>query len=276
MRATRSARAAKSSSMYRIGLTPAHETVICASHAGIAQLVEHDLAKVGVASSSLVSRSRLQTKPRFAGVLFIRRVDDPPGRRRAQRHGSRAATIVTGLVAEWSCSGLQSRVRRFDSDPGLHVSRDASRCRVRDRQPPRGGGRSGRCIHASHAGIAQLVEHDLAKVGVASSSLVSRSSLHTKPRFAGAFVFLHRAHAPRARTLAMASTKTSSACAAPMRPPLMPPASSREPCAAQLAPDRDGVDWRGASGSGSPAARWSIRGRIVTMGGDVPPGWRNW
>ncbi len=29
----------------------------------------------------------------------------------------------------------------------------------------------------SGAGIAQLVEHDLAKVGVASSSLVSRSSL---------------------------------------------------------------------------------------------------
>ena len=26
---------------------------------------------------------------------------------------------ATGLVAEWSCSGLQSRVRRFDSDPGL-------------------------------------------------------------------------------------------------------------------------------------------------------------
>ena len=28
-----------------------------------------------------------------------------------------------------------------------------------------------------YAGIAQLVEHDLAKVGVASSSLVSRSNL---------------------------------------------------------------------------------------------------
>ena len=28
------------------------------AHAGIAQLVEHNLAKVGVASSSLVSRSR--------------------------------------------------------------------------------------------------------------------------------------------------------------------------------------------------------------------------
>ncbi len=31
---------------------------IATLHAGIAQLVEHDLAKVGVASSSLVSRSR--------------------------------------------------------------------------------------------------------------------------------------------------------------------------------------------------------------------------
>src|SRR5205085_2480347 len=35
------------------------------------------------------------------------------------------------------------------------------------------------------AGIAQLVEHDLAKVGVASSSLVSRSSLKNKPRSRG-------------------------------------------------------------------------------------------
>ena len=25
-----------------------------------------------------------------------------------------------GAVAEWSCSGLQLRVRRFDSDPRLH------------------------------------------------------------------------------------------------------------------------------------------------------------
>ena len=27
-----------------------------------------------------------------------------------------------GWVAEWSCSGLQSRVRRFDSDPSLHFT----------------------------------------------------------------------------------------------------------------------------------------------------------
>src|SRR5581483_9059352 len=28
--------------------------------------------------------------------------------------------LFTGWVAEWSCSGLQSRVRRFNSDPSLH------------------------------------------------------------------------------------------------------------------------------------------------------------
>jgi hypothetical protein len=40
---------------------------------------------------------------------------------------------------------------------------------------------------ALNAGIAQLVEHDLAKVGVASSSLVSRSSQHDsdKHHYAG-------------------------------------------------------------------------------------------
>ena len=55
-------------------------------NAGIAQLVERNLAKVEVASSRLVSRSNY--KP-------------------------------TGGVAEWLCSGLQSRGRRFDSDPRL-------------------------------------------------------------------------------------------------------------------------------------------------------------
>ena len=49
-------------------------------------MVERNLAKVEVASSRLVSRSIY--KP-------------------------------TGGVAEWLCSGLQSRGRRFDSDPRL-------------------------------------------------------------------------------------------------------------------------------------------------------------
>ena len=79
------------------------------ANAGIAQLVEHDLAKVGVASSSLVSRSSSLSLglPRFcffqqAVILSI------------------ADAASSGQVAEWSCSGLQSRVRRFDPDPGLH------------------------------------------------------------------------------------------------------------------------------------------------------------
>ena len=71
-------------------------------NAGIAQLVEHDLAKVGVASSSLVSRSSSSRSPDSWSGLRISGRD--------------------GWVAEWSCSGLQSRVRRFDSDPSLHYA----------------------------------------------------------------------------------------------------------------------------------------------------------
>ena len=94
-------------------------------------MVEHDLAKVGVASSSLVSRSMICAfireredqeaamhgrtfyasvhKPRHAEVLFFR-----------AGVGKLVDVSSDGQVAEWSCSGLQSRVRRFDSDPGLH------------------------------------------------------------------------------------------------------------------------------------------------------------
>ena len=46
-------------------------------------------------------------------------------------------------------------------------------------------------IHGSDAGIAQLVEHDLAKVGVASSSLVSRSSFQQNLGYPG-FCFLEK------------------------------------------------------------------------------------
>jgi hypothetical protein len=35
-----------------------------------------------------------------------------------------------GWVAEWSCSGLQLRSRRFDSDPSLHFVRYRSRTRA--------------------------------------------------------------------------------------------------------------------------------------------------
>ena len=56
-----------------IRIMPSHSFDL---NAGIAQLVEHDLAKVGVASSSLVSRSKF-TSPRlcegfFYGLIFPR------------------------------------------------------------------------------------------------------------------------------------------------------------------------------------------------------------
>ena len=38
---------------------------------------------------------------------------------------AKADSKVTGLVAEWSCSGLQIRVRRFNSDPGLQSKQKA-------------------------------------------------------------------------------------------------------------------------------------------------------
>ncbi len=51
-----------------------------------------------------------------------------------------------------------------------------------------------------HAGIAQLVEHNLAKVGVASSNLVSRSNFSLKPCQTGFFRFYSRAETLYRRT----------------------------------------------------------------------------
>ncbi len=72
----------------RDGIAPIHKrfasAIIRGSDAGIAQLVEHDLAKVGVASSSLVSRSSFSAKPRPAGVLSCR-----SKRRSSRSHNSK-------------------------------------------------------------------------------------------------------------------------------------------------------------------------------------------
>ncbi len=101
-------------------------------------MVEHDLAKVGVASSSLVSRSSFLTGPRQKrGPVVSGPVTNGDGRT-LQGPDRLRSSQSTGLVAEWSCSGLQSRVRRFDSDPGLAQRRSA---RVRSR-PRRHSGTS--------------------------------------------------------------------------------------------------------------------------------------
>ncbi len=71
------------------------------TNAGIAQLVEHDLAKVGVASSNLVSRSKFRQQ--------------------------RANSLLHGALAKRLCSGLQIRLVRFDSGTCLHIDKPVTR-----------------------------------------------------------------------------------------------------------------------------------------------------
>ena len=100
-------------------------------------MVERNLAKVEVASSSLVSRSSLK-KGRPAS-LFCRL------HQRDLRVGD------SGALAKRLCNGLQIRLGRFDSASRLQELVDA--------------------------GVAQLVERNLAKVEVESSRLFSRSRI---------------------------------------------------------------------------------------------------
>src|SRR5690625_858816 len=79
--------------------------------AGIAQLVERNLAKVEVASSSLVSRSNSR--------LFAVRSQSAAW---ANRISGVLPKNHLGQMAEWLCSGLQSRVHRFDSGSGLQIN----------------------------------------------------------------------------------------------------------------------------------------------------------
>ena len=75
--------------------------------AGVAQLVERNLAKVEVESSRLFSRSRI---PRRLSLLLL------------MRHITRrlsSSTLSSGEVAKRLCSGLQSRLDGFDSRPRL-------------------------------------------------------------------------------------------------------------------------------------------------------------
>jgi hypothetical protein len=80
-------------------------------------LVERNLAKVEVASSRLVSRSSIPGKAKLVALASANL--------KVSLRGSFAFPFLfeslVGGVAEWSCSGLQSRVRRFDSDPRLQL-----------------------------------------------------------------------------------------------------------------------------------------------------------
>jgi hypothetical protein len=85
-------------------------------------VVEHDLAKVGVEGSNPFSRSSFDDEAPYAGLRCFRA-------RLAAARTSQAPALVEecasaisfGRVAEWLCSGLQIRVRRFNSDLGLQL-----------------------------------------------------------------------------------------------------------------------------------------------------------
>ena len=84
-----------------------------------------------------------------------------------------ADSLCTGLVAEWSCSGLQIRVRRFDSDPGLHgdVTRSLLEC-----TRPRGA-------------VAQLGERRVRNAKVKGSIPLSSTNIQRPTSLGWSFLF---------------------------------------------------------------------------------------
>ncbi len=124
------------------------------SNAGVAQLVERNLAKVEVESSRLFSRSKSSSHSEELGPVFwwmqfvcqlsfgerdagvaqlvernLAKVEVESSRlfsRSIQRFSSGSAffrfcILFDGRIAKWLCSGLQSRRRRFDSVSCLHL-----------------------------------------------------------------------------------------------------------------------------------------------------------
>ena len=122
-------------------------TAIERKNAGVAQLVERNLAKVEVASSSLVSRSKKLIKKFF-----------------------KAARVAELVDAQDLKSCGQKCSYRFDAGLGYKKVEIF--------------------VFIVAAGVAQLVERNLAKVEVASSSLVSRSNIKTETFSKKVSVFL--------------------------------------------------------------------------------------
>src|SRR5450830_928478 len=108
------------------------------SNAGVAQLVERNLAKVEVESSRLFSRSRIQGRQRLTALAS----------------GSNSF-LWRGSKAVMQRPAKPSRSVRLRSSPPSFW----------------------RMQYVLHAGVAQLVERNLAKVEVESSRLFSRSNI---------------------------------------------------------------------------------------------------
>ena len=143
-------------------------------------MVERNLAKVEVESSRLFSRSRFQKGKRRLPFL------------------SRTSRF-SGAVAKRLCPGLQIRLDQFDSGPRLQTTggfqgfkkiaramKIQKNCLIICGLPASVDEKFQQRTQAN-AGIAQLVERNLAKVEVESSRLFSRSS---SQREASASLFL--------------------------------------------------------------------------------------
>ena len=143
-------------------------------HAAVAHLVERHLAKVEVASSSLVGRSISEIWFQAAGLHLVQALQ-------ANQVGSFLCGPVVQLVRTLAC---HARGRQFEPDSGRHyasvaqsVEQGTENPRVIGSIPI--GGTIFLCIlrkeYTFYAAVAHLVERHLAKVEVASSSLVGRS-----------------------------------------------------------------------------------------------------
>ena len=147
-------------------------------HAAVAHLVERHLAKVEVASSSLVGRSISEIWFQAAGLHLVQALQ-------ANQVGSFLCGPVVQLVRTLAC---HARGRQFEPDPGRHYASVAQSVEQGTENPrvigsiPIGG--------TLYAAVAHLVERHLAKVEVASSSLVGRSRQTARNRFTPAFCLL--------------------------------------------------------------------------------------
>ena len=156
-------------------------------HAAVAHLVERHLAKVEVASSSLVGRSISEIWFQAAGLHLVQVLQ-------ANQVGSFLCGPVVQLVRTLAC---HARGRQFEPDPGRHYASVAQSVEQGTENPrvigsiPIGGTTSRKPNRVSqYAAVAHLVERHLAKVEVASSSLVGRSRQTARNRFTPAFCLL--------------------------------------------------------------------------------------
>ena len=139
----------------------------------MAQLVEYHLAKVRVAGSSPVVRSVARPTPDSSGPNLV-------GWPRGEAGACKA--VYTGSNPVPTSRAIGAAVARFPDTEEVTGSIPVS--------PTKQGNllhavRTARPERTSYADVAQLVEHHLAKVDVASSNLVVRSQDTVAARFPG-------------------------------------------------------------------------------------------